>query len=165
MGSLAGVVSELRRGSLGPAEAISRLRILAVVSDATDIMRITCLMDGLRKELATVVPVGEQGTQAKAVGALAGLPMGGEMSATWRAARRNGRMTTFTLHLTSPETAHTIKWDPSSGAQVADIPATWAISDPFVFMCIFLHFRHAALEAQLMTHTCFSPIRISKYFS
>ena len=45
VGSLADVVSELRRGSLGPAEAISRLRILAVVSDATDIMRITCLMD------------------------------------------------------------------------------------------------------------------------
>jgi hypothetical protein len=93
VGSLADVVSELRRGSLGPAEAISRLRILAVVSDATDIIRITaitCLMDDLelRKELATVVPVGEQGAQAKAVGALAGLPMGGEISATWRAARR-----------------------------------------------------------------------------
>ena len=63
VGSLADVVSELRRGSLGPAEAISRLRILAVVSDATDIMRITCLMDDLRKELATVVPVGEQGAR------------------------------------------------------------------------------------------------------
>jgi hypothetical protein len=148
VGSLADVVSELRRGTLGPADAISRLRILTVFSDATDLLRITCLMDDLRKELATAVPVGEQGAQAKAVGALAGLPMGGEKSATWRAARR---MTTFTLHLTSPETAHTIKWDPSSGAQVADIPATRAISDPFVFMCIFLHFRHAALEAQLMT--------------
>ena len=60
-------------------------------------------------------------------------------------------LTNFTLHLTCLETSHTVKWDSSTGAQVADIPATTAVSDPWVFMCVFLHFRHAASVASLLS--------------
>ena len=60
-------------------------------------------------------------------------------------------MTNFSLHLIGPETSHTVKWDSSTGAQVADIPATTAVSDPWVFMCVFLHFRHAASVASLLS--------------
>jgi uncharacterized membrane protein YgcG len=60
-------------------------------------------------------------------------------------------MTLHTLHLSSTEVAHTVKWDPSSGTQIADIPATKAITDQNVLMCIFLHFRHAMVVAALLS--------------
>jgi hypothetical protein len=149
VGTLADVASELRRGSLGPTDAIARLRILTVFADAADLARIACLMGDLRKDIATTSSAAvEQGAQMKAVSVLAGLPMGGQLSTTWRAARR---LTNFTLHLIGPETSHTVKWDSSTGAQVADIPATTAVSDPWVFMCVFLHFRHAASVASLLS--------------
>ena len=133
----------------GPADAIARLRILTVFADAADLARIACLMGDLRKDIATTSSAAvEQGAQMKAVSVLAGLPMGGQLSTTWRAARR---LTNFTLHLIGPETSHTVKWDSSTGAQVADIPATTAVSDPWVFMCVFLHFRHAASVASLLS--------------
>ena len=145
VGSPGDIVSSLRKKTITHDDAIDQLRILSTVADAAEIARISFLIDDLRKDAAAEK---EPARDARVAGALAGLPMGGECSATWRAARR---LTLFTLHVTGPETAHTVKWDASSGSTIADVPATKPIADGLIFICILFHFRHAAVEAALLT--------------
>ena len=108
MGDLPTIASQLRKGLLSDEQAIDQLRILMTFADDDDLKRIPILIDDIRKAAAA-----EAANPAKALvkaAGISGLPMGG---ASRRAANA-------TLHLTSPETAHTLKFDPSTGSQFAD---------------------------------------------
>ena len=117
VGDLPTIASQLRKGLLSDEQAIDQLRILMTFADDDDLKRIPILIDDIRKAAAA-----EAANPAKALvkaAGISGLPMGGACSAAWRASRRAANAT---LHLTSPETAHTLKFDPSTGSQFADVP-------------------------------------------